>query len=50
MDHVNIYILIAGTYTPFCLTLPRETGRTLLVLIWESRRRERCSPWSSGAG
>ena len=34
LDHVNIFILIAGTYTPFCLTLPPARGRELLVLIW----------------
>jgi hemolysin III len=34
MDHVNIFILIAGTYTPFCLTLPPAKGRELLALVW----------------
>ncbi len=34
-DHASIYILIAGTYTPFCLiTLPKETGLILLAIAW----------------
>ncbi len=35
LDHSAIFVLIAGTYTPFCLALPE--GRTLaLGLIWGS--------------
>jgi len=35
MDHVGIYLLIAGTYTPFLLLTMRDTmGWTLLVVIW----------------
>ena len=34
LDHINIYILIAGTYTPFCLVLPPSRGIPLLWLIW----------------
>ncbi len=34
LDHVNIFILIAGTYTPFCLTLPSGKERELLILVW----------------
>lgn len=35
MDHSAIYILIAGTYTPFIIILtPTNTGYTLLVLLW----------------
>lgn len=35
MDHVGIYLLIAGTYTPFLLVTMRDTmGWTLLVVIW----------------
>lgn len=34
-DHAAIFVLIAGTYTPFAvLGLPGETGRRLLVAIW----------------
>ena len=34
-DHVAVYLLIAGTYTPFALlSLEGATGRRLLVLIW----------------
>lgn len=35
MDHSNIYLIIAGTYTPFAvLALPPEKGRTLLLIVW----------------
>jgi hemolysin III len=34
LDHAAIFMLIAGTYTPFCLLLPPETGRPLLVGVW----------------
>jgi hemolysin III len=34
LDHSNIYILIAGTYTPFCLVMNRERGLPLLGFIW----------------
>lgn len=36
MDHVSIYLLIAGTYTPFLLTYMRDTavGWTMLVIVW----------------
>ncbi len=34
-DHASIYLLIAGTYTPFTLViLPGGWGWTLLALIW----------------
>ncbi|MDF2538083.1 MAG: hypothetical protein K0S76_1104 [Herbinix sp.] len=34
-DHMMIYVLIAGTYTPICLiALGGTTGITLLILIW----------------
>jgi hemolysin III len=34
-DHAAIYVLIAGTYTPFTLiTLEGETGWILFMLIW----------------
>jgi hemolysin III len=34
-DHAAIYILIAGTYTPFCLVvLPEPLGTTILVVTW----------------
>lgn len=34
-DHANIFIFIAGTYTPLCLTLLEGRDRiTLLSLIW----------------
>lgn len=35
LDHSNIYLIIAGTYTPFAVTLlPWAQARTLLTLIW----------------
>jgi hemolysin III len=34
-DHANIFLLIAGTYTPFCLLLLTGTSRVvMLVVIW----------------
>ncbi|MHA6280092.1 PAQR family membrane homeostasis protein TrhA [Salinimicrobium sp. CAU 1759] len=35
LDHVAIFILIAGTYTPFALvTLRGTTGWVILVVVW----------------
>ncbi len=35
MDHVGIFVLIASTYTPLCLTVLRGAlGWTLLGIIW----------------
>lgn len=35
VDHCAIYVLIAGTYTPFTLTVLRNTvGWTLFIAIW----------------
>jgi hemolysin III len=35
MDHSNIYLIIAGTYTPFAvLALPPDKGRILLLIVW----------------
>ena len=37
MDHMMIFILIAASYTPFCLTTLREgCGRILLLVVWGS--------------
>jgi len=34
-DHSNIFLIIAGTYTPFAvLLLPEGPGRTLLWVVW----------------
>ena len=34
-DHISIYLLIAGTYTPYCLVVLREdTGWTILAIVW----------------
>lgn len=35
VDHANIFLIIAGTYTPFTvLLLPPGPARTLLSLVW----------------
>jgi hemolysin III len=35
LDHANIYLFIAGSYTPFAAALPSVTLRwTVLVLVW----------------
>lgn len=35
VDHIAIYLLIAGTYTPFCLTVLRGwMGWTFLSIMW----------------
>lgn len=34
-DHANIYLIIAGTYTPFAvLSLPESQGKLLLIIVW----------------
>lgn len=34
-DHSNIFLLIAGTYTPIAvLALPQQKATTLLILVW----------------
>ena len=34
-DHISIYFLIAGTYTPFLLIyMNNKTGITLLIVLW----------------
>ena len=34
-DHGNIYLIIAGTYTPFAvLALPPDQGRVMLAIVW----------------
>ena len=40
IDHMMIFILIAGTYTPVCLiVLGNNVGYRLLALVWDSRQR-----------
>lgn len=35
LDHMMIYALIAGTYTPICLlVLPRHSGLSMLIIVW----------------
>ena len=35
LDHTNIFLIIAGSYTPLCvLLLPATTSRNLLIAVW----------------
>jgi hemolysin III len=35
LDHSNIFLIIAGSYTPFALSLlPADQARTLLLIVW----------------
>lgn len=35
LDHSSIYLIIAGTYTPFAvLALPPGKGRSLMLIVW----------------
>jgi hemolysin III len=35
LDHSNIFLIIAGSYTPFAVVLlPESQERTLLILVW----------------
>lgn len=34
LDHCAIYLLIAGTYTPFALALDGDWGDLLLAIVW----------------
>ena len=35
IDHASIYLLIAGTFTPFCvLIIERPLGLIILILVW----------------
>jgi hemolysin III len=35
LDHSMIFVLIAGTYTPFCaLLLPTRTATIMLLIVW----------------
>jgi hemolysin III len=36
VDHSAIFLLIAGTYTPFCLLLGPGGGHALLATVWAS--------------
>ncbi|MDO5503892.1 MAG: hemolysin III family protein [Actinomycetia bacterium] len=33
-DHSNIFLIIAGSYTPFALLLPRPQAVTMLLIVW----------------
>ncbi len=34
LDHLSIYLLIAGSYTPFCLVTCAVPGATLFGIVW----------------
>ncbi|TQJ52024.1 hemolysin III family protein [Phycicoccus sp. SLBN-51] len=34
LDHSNIFLIIAGSYTPFALLLPPGQRRTMLTIVW----------------
>jgi hemolysin III len=34
LDHAMIFVLIAGTYTPFCLDVSLAWGVSLLAVVW----------------
>lgn len=34
LDHISIFILIAGTYTPICVCVMRHSGIPLLLIVW----------------
>lgn len=34
LDHSNIFLIIAGSYTPFALLLPSDQARTMLTIVW----------------
>ena len=36
IDHSAIFVLIAGTYTPFCLLIGHAGGYALLATVWAS--------------
>ena len=33
-DHMSIFVMIAGTYTPVCLMMKPEDGLPLLIAVW----------------
>ncbi|GIL36961.1 hemolysin III family protein [Phycicoccus jejuensis] len=33
-DHSNIFLIIAGSYTPFALMLPADQARRMLLIVW----------------
>ena len=34
LDHMMIFVLIAGTYTPICVCAMKEQGVRLLIVVW----------------
>ena len=49
LDHEGIYLLIAGSYTPFCLvTLRGPWGWTLFAVVWLLAAVGRRLTWAHG--
>jgi hemolysin III len=34
LDHAAIFVMIAGSYTPFALLMEGSAGRTMLIAVW----------------
>lgn len=34
LDHIMIFVLISGTYTPICLLVLKDKGYKLLAIVW----------------
>jgi hemolysin III len=34
LDHIAIFLLIAGTYTPYCMRMAGKSGLIILSLVW----------------
>ena len=49
LDHSNIFLIIAGTYTPFALLLPHDQAQTLADPRVVGRDRRRAVPGASGS-
>ena len=46
-DHCSIYLLIAGSYTPLCLTVLRNSGGVPLVIaVWTLAAASSTSSWA----
>ena len=47
LDHSMIFLLIAGTYTPFAvLVLDGTLATVILVVVWAAAPAASCSSWS----
>jgi hemolysin III len=47
VDHANIFLLIAGSYTPIAIIcLPPPEATLLLSIVWAARSPGSASAWS----